>query len=144
MNKINSQNLFCESNLISTCFKNISCKVHLQIWNNYFEWTYQPCAERSYKKDFSWKDFKVVMILKLLIIHWVFLFVDLPRKRDQQCLQNVQIIWECVFWLYSGISLRSTHHKPDTLSKADKDFSQILEFSGQILSKRISIKGKVP
>ena len=41
--------------------------------------------------------------------------------------------------LYSGISLRRTHHKADTLYKADKDFVPILRFSGQTISKLISI-----
>ena len=42
--------------------------------------------------------------------------------------------------IYSGISLRRTHHRADTLLKADKDFVPILQFSGQTLSKLISIK----
>ena len=43
---------------------------------------------------------------------------------------NGKLIRKC---LYSGISLRRTHHKADTLYKADKDFVPILQFSGQTL-----------
>ena len=45
---------------------------------------------------------------------------------------------------YSGISLRRTHHKADTLYKADRDFGPILYFSGQTLIKVISIKRTLP
>ena len=44
----------------------------------------------------------------------------------------------------SWISLRRTHHKAYTLYKADKDFTPIFQFSGQTLSKVISIKQAFP
>ena len=48
------------------------------------------------------------------------------------------------FLNYSGISLRQTNHKADPLYKAEKDFAQILQFSGQTLLKAISIKRTIP
>ena len=45
---------------------------------------------------------------------------------------------------YSGISLRRTHHKADTLYKADRDFAPNLFFSGQTLLNVISIKRTIP
>ena len=45
---------------------------------------------------------------------------------------------------YREIPLKRTHHKADTLYKADKEFAPNLEFSGQILLKVISIKRTLP
>ena len=61
-------------------------------------------------------------------------------------LRHIQFLTNEIleYKLCSGISLRRTHHKMDTLYKADKDFSRILYFSGQTPLNVISVKRTLP
>ena len=83
----------------------------------------------------------------------VYIIVLIGRRRKGNVFQSIfdfftsaayvinhETNWKHVRKLYSGISLRRTHHKADTLYKADREFSPILYFSGQTLVKVISIK----